>query len=141
MNYRKVALFIALDLAFLLALILIFAYYGISHLVLLAMGLCFLLISIYDLRSGAFSALFSDFLGFPETGELTKYQWLPILLSTLLLAVSLPVLLEHGLVNIDQRWAMQQEGQFIRLAAPAVAGGVLVIIIATWTVLKGGSNK
>lgn len=137
---RKLALFIALDLAILLVLLLVLTYYGMSHLALLAMGLLFLALTGYDLRSGSLSALFSAFFGFSEPDEVGRLRWLPVVLSALLLFLSLPVLLEHGLVNSAQRWAMQQ-GQFLRLAIPALIGGAVVIVVAVWTVLAGVSKK
>lgn len=132
-------MFIALDLAVLLIILLLLVYYGMSHLLLLAMGLLFLVLIIYDLRSGNFSKFFSDFLGLSNSGELGRLKWLPVILSVVLLMLSLPVFLEHGLVNEAQRWAMQQ-GQFIRVALPAVAGGIAVIAIAVWTIFSDSSK-
>jgi hypothetical protein len=140
MTPRNVAIFITLDLAFLLALLLFLSYYGLSHLLILAMGLLFLVLTLYDLKSGALSELFSDFLGLSGTNELGPIRWLPVILSGLLLFLSLPVLLEHGLVNAAQRWAMQH-GQFARVALPAIAGGLVVMAIAIWTLFKGSKSK
>ncbi len=140
MTPRNVALFITLDLAFLLALLLFLSYYGLSHLLILFMGLLFLVLTLYDLRSGALSELFSNFLNLSGPDELGPIRWLPVILSALLLFLSLPVLLEHGLVNSAQCWAMQH-GQFARVALPALAGGVAVIAIAIWTLFKGSKNK
>ncbi len=140
MTPRNVALFITIDLALLLALLLFLSYYGLSHLLILAMGLFFLVLTLYDLKSGALSELFSEFLNLSGTEELGTIRWLPVILSALLLFLSLPVLLEHGLVNTDQRWAMQH-GQFARVAMPAIAGGIVVIAIAIWTLFKGSKNK
>jgi hypothetical protein len=141
MSHRvKVALFIALDLAVLLIILLLLVYYGMSHLLLLAMGLLFLVLIIYDLRSGNFSKFFSGFLGLSNSGELGRLKWLPVILSLVLLMLSLPVFLEHGLVNEAQRWAMQQ-GQFIRVALPAIAGSIAVIAIAVWTIFSDSSKS
>jgi hypothetical protein len=140
MTPRNVALFITLDLAFLLALLLFLSYYGLSHLLIMLMGLLFLVLTLYDLRSGALSELFSDFLNLSGPDELGSIRWLPVILSAVLLFLSLPVLLEHGLVNTAQRWAMQH-GQFARVAMPAIAGGIAVIAIAIWTLFKGSKNK
>jgi len=133
-------LFIALDLAVLLIILLLLVYYGMSHLLLLAMGLLFLVLIIYDLRSGNFSKFFSGFLGLSTSGELGRLKWLPVILSLVLLMLSLPVFLEHGLVNEAQRWAMQQ-GQFIRVALPAIAGSIAVIAIAVWTIFSDSSKS
>ncbi|MCJ7805929.1 MAG: hypothetical protein MUP57_00055 [Clostridia bacterium] len=139
-HLRKVALFIALDLAVLLFVLLLLTYYGMSHLLLLSMGLVFLVMTIYDLRSGNFSKIFSEFLGLSDYDEIGRLRWLPVVLSALLLIISMPVLLEHGLVNNIQRQAMQH-GQFIRVAFPAIAGGIVVIVIAIWTIFTGSRNK
>lgn len=133
-------MFIALDLAVLLIILLLLVYYGMSHLLLLAMGLLFLVLIIYDLRSGNFSKFFSGFLGLSNSGELGRLKWLPVILSVVLLMLSLPVFLEHGLVNEAQRWAMQQ-GQFIRVALPAIAGSIAVIAIAVWTIFSDSSKS
>ena len=139
-HLRKVALFIALDLAVLLFVLLLLTYYGMSHLLLLSMGLVFLVMIIYDLRSGNFSKIFSEFLGLSDSDDIGKLRWLPVVLSALLFILSIPVLLEHGLVNNIQRQAMQH-GQFIRVAFPAIAGGIVVIVIAIWTIFTGSRNR
>ena len=139
-HLRKVALFIALDLAVLLFVLLLLTYYGMSHLLLLSMGLVFLVMIIYDLRSGNFSKIFSEFLGLSDSDDIGKLRWLPGVLSALLFILSIPVLLEHGLVNNIQRQAMQH-GQFIRVAFPAIAGGIVVIVIAIWTIFTGSRNR
>lgn len=133
-------MFIALDLAVLLIILLLLVYYGMSHLLLMAMGFLFLVLIIYDLRSGNFSKFFSGFLGLSNSGELGRLKWLPVILSVVLLMLSLPVFLEHGLVNEAQRWAMQQ-GQFIRVALPAIAGSIAVIAIAVWTIFSDSSKS
>ncbi len=140
MSARNIAIFIAADLAVLLALLLLLSYFGMSHLMLIAMGLVFLLLTLYDLKSGSLSIFFSEFLGMSGPEELTRLKWLPVILSAILLFISLPVLLEHGFVNEGQRWAMQR-GQFARIALPAIVGGVVVITAAIWTVYSGTKNK
>ncbi len=139
-HLRKVALFIALDLVVLLFVLLLLTYYGMSHLLLLSMGLVFLVMTIYDLRSGNFSKIFSEFLGLSDSDDIGRLRWLPVVLSALLFILSMPVLLEHGLVNNIQRQAMQY-GQFIRVVFPAVAGGIAVIVIAIWTIFTGSRNR
>ncbi len=140
MTSRNLAIFIAVDLAVLLLILLVLSYYGMSHLMLLIMGLAFLILTLYDLNTGSLSAFFSEFMGLSASSELDKLKWIPVLLSSILLILSVPVFLEHGLINSDQRWAMQH-GYFLRLAIPAAAGGIAVIVIAVWTVYKGGKNK
>jgi len=139
-HLNKVAIFIVLDLTVLLIILLLLAFHGMSHLLLLLMGLLFLVLTIYDLRSGNLLKIFSEFLGVSDAGELGRYRWLPVMLSALLLMLSLPVFLDHGLVNSAQRWAMQQ-GQFIRVAVPAVAGGIAVMAIAIWTIYTGSRKE
>ncbi len=142
MKLFKMALLIVVDLVLLLFLLLLLSYYGMSHLAMFAMAIFFLFLTVYDLKSGALSTLFSGILGLEDSaGGAGRLRWLPVVLSVLLLALSLPVLLEHGLVNSAQRWAMQQQGQFLRLAVPAVVGGALVIAVALWTLFAGGKKK
>ncbi len=140
MTPRKAALIITMDLVLLLALLLFLSYYGMSHLMIFLLGLFFLVITVYDLKTSWFSSLFSAFLNLPGSEELGSIRWLPVTLSVLLLVFSLPVLFEHGLVNSSQRWAMQG-GQLLRVAIPAVAGTAIVILIALWTLFKGMKRK
>lgn len=137
---RKAALIITLDLVLLLVLLLILSFYGMSHLMIFFLGLVFLVITIYDLRTSCFSSLFSSFLNLADSEETGRFKWLPVSLSVLLLIFSVPVLLEHGLVNSSQRWAMQG-GQLFRVAIPAASGTAIVIMIALWTLFKGAKRK
>lgn len=136
MTPRNLTIFIAIDLAVLLFILLLLSYFGMSHLMLLLMGFTFLLLTLYDLQTGVLSAFFSDFLGFENVTDLGRLKFVPLFLSALLLFLSLPVLLEHGLVNENQRWAMQH-GFFLRIAIPAIIGGLVVIAAAAWTVYRG----
>lgn len=140
MKSRKFALFIALDLALLLFILLLLAYYGMSHIFIMAMGLLFLLLTFYDLRSGKLSALFSEFMGLSNPEELGKFRVLPLILAAMLLVLSVPVFLDNGLVHDAQRYAMQQ-GQFLRLAVPAILGGLAVIAVAVWTIISGSDKE
>ncbi len=140
MTSRNIAIFIAVDLTVLLIVLLLLSYYGMSHLLLLAMGLAFLLLTLYDLSTGNLSEFFSDFFGLSGSDELGKLKWIPVVLSTLLLLLSVPIFIEHGFVNSAQRWAMQH-GQFARLAIPALAGGFVVIAVAVWTVFLGSKKQ
>lgn len=136
MTPRNLTIFIAIDLAVLLFILLLLSYFGMSHLMLLAMGCIFMALTFYDLQTGVLSAFFSDFLGFDNVTDLGRLKFVPLILSALLLFLSIPVLLEHGLVNDGQRWAMQQ-GNFLRVAIPAIVGGAVVIAAAVWTVYRG----
>jgi len=140
MTSRNMAIFISADLAILLIILLVLSYYGMSHLFLLVMGLILLLVSLYDLHTGIFSEVFSDFFSLSDPHELSRVKWIPVILSTVLLFLSVPVFIEHGFINSAQRWAMQ-DGQFIRLALPAITGGIVVIAIAIWTVFSGSRKK
>lgn len=140
MTSRNLAIFIAADLIILLSVLLFLSYHGMSHLMLLVMGLAFLLLTLYDLNTGKLSAFFSEFLGLADSAEVDKFKWIPVLLSSVLLILSVPVFMEHGLINSDQRWAMQH-GYFLRLAIPAVIGGAAVIVVAVWTVVAGSKEK
>lgn len=136
MTPRNLTIFIAIDLVVLLFILLLLSYFGMSHLMLLVMGCIFMVLTFYDLQTGVLSAFFSDFLGFDNVTDLGRLKFVPLILSALLLFLSIPVLLEHGLVNDGQRWAMQQ-GNFLRIAIPAIVGGVVVIAAAAWTVYRG----
>jgi hypothetical protein len=134
---KTVAIFIALDLATWLIVLLVLSYYGMSHLLILILGLVILFAALYDLKSGRLSAFFSDFLSLEGPNELGRFRWLPVILAALLLFLSLPVVFEHGLVNEAQRWGMQQGGQFLRVVLPAAVGGLAVIAVAVGTILAG----
>lgn len=140
MKPQKVALFITVDLATLLIVLLALSYYGMSHLLLLLLGLIVMIMALYDLQSGLLSAFFSDFLGLENPSELGRFRWLPVILAAILLMLSLPALFNHGLVNEGQRWAMQH-GQFIRVALPASLGGLAIIAIAVGTIISGSNKK
>ncbi len=115
----------------------VLSYFGMSHLLILMLGVIILIAALYDLQRGCLSANFSDFLGLESPNDLGRFRWLPVILAALLLFLSLPVVFEHGMVNEAQRWAMQQGGQLIRVVLPAAAGGLAVIIIAVGTILAG----
>jgi len=136
MTPRNLTIFIAIDLAVLLFILLLLSYFGMSHLMILLMGLIFMVLTFYDLQTGVLTAFFSNFLGFENATDLGRLKYVPLFLSALLLFLSIPVLLEHGLVNEGQRWAMQQ-GNFLRIAIPAIVGGAVVIAAAAWTVYRG----
>jgi hypothetical protein len=138
---KTVAIFIALDLATWLIVLLVLSYYGMSHLLILILGLVILFAALYDLKSGQLSAFFSDFLSLEGPNELGPFRWLPVILAALLLFLSLPVVFEHGLVNEAQRWGMQQGGQFLRVVLPAAVGGLAVIAVAVGTILAGVKKK
>lgn len=137
MKPRTVALFIAVDLASWLILLLVLSYFGMSHLLILMLGVIILIAALYDLQSGELSAFFSNFLGLESPNDLGRFRWLPVILAALLLFLSLPVVFEHGMVNEAQRWAMRQGGQLFRVVLPAAVGGLAVIIIAVGTILSG----
>ncbi len=139
MTPRNLAIFIAADLAVLLSLLLLLSYFGMSHIMLLVMGLVFLFLTLYDLNTGHLSAFFSEFFSLDESVERDKLRWIPVLLSSLLLIISVPAVMEHGLINGDQRWAMQH-GYFLRVAIPTALGGIAVIAVAIWTVIKGSKK-
>jgi hypothetical protein len=141
MKIRNVAIFVALDLATLLFVLLILSYYGMSHLMILLLGAVLLMLALYDLQSGLLSAFFADFLGLENPANLGRFKLLPVILAALLLLMSTPVVFEHGWVNETQRWAMQQGGQLIKVALPAVVGGIVVIAIALGTICAGSKKK
>lgn len=71
-HLNKVAIFIVLDLTVLLMILLLLAFYGMSHLLLLIMGFVFLVLTVYDLRSGIPSKIFSEFFGFSDTSDIGR---------------------------------------------------------------------
>ncbi|MEW5784684.1 MAG: hypothetical protein AB1767_06370 [Bacillota bacterium] len=135
MNPRcKLGLLLTLDLLFLLLLLLFMVYFGLSHVFLLGLGILLLLLSLYDCRTGRLSSVTALLFGLPEVSDNGKLNWLPILLSLVLVFYSAPILKQHGLVNTAQRWAMQS-GLFQRLAlwSAAIAG----LVIAAAVTLAG----
>ncbi len=141
MKTRNIAIFVALDLATLLAVLLVLSYYGMSHLMILLLGAVLLILALYDLSSGLLSAFFSDFFRLETPADLGRFKIMPVMLAAFLLVISAPVVFEHGLVNEGQRWAMQHEGQFLRIALPAAIGGLVVIAIALGTIYAGRKRK
>ncbi len=134
MHLRKFILFIILDLAVLFFLLLLLAYHGWSHIFMLVIGVVFLALCLYDLRSGNLSAVLAAFFNLPDRAGESRANWLPAALSLVLIVYGLSLLFEHGLVNTAQRWAMQR-GLFAPFALWSAAGTALVTaaaVLAAW---------
>lgn len=137
---RKLILLVVFDLLVLLVLLLVLAYYGMSHLLALVLGLLFLVMSLYDNRTGRFStalALLFNFSAHPDRGG--RLNWLPPLLSLVLIGYGFYMLMAHGAVNVGQRWTMQVGGVFPRFAVWASLAAAAVILAAVLTTLR--SNR
>lgn len=132
-NPQKLKFLVALDLVFLLLLLLIMAFYGISHLFLLGLGGILFLVSLLDYRNGYFSKMAVLLFGLKRTAEKGRLNWLPVFLSAALLVYQGYLLLEYGPVNTMQRMAMQ-EGLFPRLVLWSGITTVLVIIVAVTSI-------
>ena len=137
MASRKLILFIILDLVVLLLFLLLLAYYGVSHVLFLVLGLLFLVMSAYDNRTDRLSAVLALLFNLPPASGNKRLNWLPLLLSLALIIYSLPLLLEHGLVNSIQRWSMQG-GMFTRFAVWSLITTGVVILVAVYTTISSG---
>lgn len=135
MKSRQFILFMILDLVILMNLLLLSTYYGMSHIFLLALGVIFLLLSVYDRRTGRLSVALMILFDLPSPPEKEWINWLPVFFSLALVLYCLPLLLEHGFVDWPQRWAMQG-GLFRRFSLWAAAGTALAIIAAVWATVK-----
>ncbi len=131
----RAVLLIVFDLAAMLVLLLFLTYRGMSHIFLLVAGIFFFCITIYDNRTGRLSALFALMFSLPGPVEKGRLNWLPALLSLVLIIYSLPLFFKHGLVNHTQRVSMQT-GLFPRFAIYAAAATSLIAAIAVYTVIS-----
>lgn len=126
---RRLGLLLALDLLLLLVLLLLMVYYGLSHIFLLGLGILLFLLSLYDNRTGHLSTVTALLFSLPVGSGKGKLNWLPVLLSLVLVFYGASILLEHGLVNTAQRGAMQS-GLFLQMALWSVAVAGLIIAAA-----------
>jgi hypothetical protein len=142
MATRKLILFVVFDLLILLALLLVLVYYGMSHLLLLALGVLFLLMSLYDNRTGQLSAglaLMFNIHGNPDHGG--RLNWLPMVLSLILIGYGFYMLMTHGAVNVGQRWTMQEDGVFPQFAIWTALAAVVVILAAVLTTVRSNRKR
>lgn len=130
----RAVLLIVFDLAAMLVLLLFLTYLGMSHLFLLVAGVFFFCLTAYDSRTGRLSILFALMFSLPEPVEKGRLNWIPALLSLVLIIYSLPLLYKHGLVNQIQRVSMQS-GLFPRFAIYAAAATCLIAAIAVYSVI------
>jgi hypothetical protein len=132
-NPQKLKLLVALDLVFLLLVLLFMSFYGISHLFLLGLGAILFLASLLDCRTGRFSQMTELLFGLKSSAEQGRFNWLPVFLSAVLLVYQGYLFLEYGPVNTMQRMAMQ-EGYFPRLVLWSGIATLLVIIVAVGSI-------
>lgn len=134
-NLRKTICLIVLDLLSMLLLLLFLAYYGMSHLFLLLTGIVFLFLCIYDSRTGHLSTLFVLMFSLPDLKEKGRLNWIPVLLSLILVFYSLPLIVEHGLVNVSQRTVLQG-GLFPQFALYAGIAAFVIILAAVYSAVS-----
>ncbi len=142
MATRKLILFVVFDLLILLALLLLLVYHGMSHLLLLVMGLLFLLMSLYDSRTGQLSAVLAlmfNIHGNPGRGG--RLNWLPMVLSLILIGYGFYMLMMHGAVNVGQRWTMQEGGMFPQFAVWTALAAAVVILAAVLTSVRSNRKR
>ena len=130
----RAVLLIAFDLAAMLMLLLVLTYLGMSHVFLLVAGILFFWVTVYDSRTGRLSALFALIFSLPGPAEKGRLNWIPALLSLVLIIYSIPLLIKHGMVNQIQRVSMQA-GLFPRFAIYAIAATSVDAAIAVYTVI------
>jgi hypothetical protein len=128
----KTVCLIIFDLVSMLLLLLFLTYFGMSHVFLLLLGTVFLFLCLYDSRTGRLSAVFTLMLSLPAPKDKGRLNWIPALLSLVLMIYSLPFLFKHGLVNTSQRAAMQG-GLFSQFALSAGAAAAVIILVAVYS--------
>ncbi len=142
MANRKLILFVVFDLLALVVLLLLLVYYGMSHLLLLVLGFLFLFMSLYDNHTGQLSAVLALLLNISGNRDRGgRLNWLPMLLSVVLVGYGFFMLLEHGAVNVGQRWVMQQGGMFPRFAVWTTLAAAVVILAAVLTTVRSNRKR
>lgn len=139
-NLPKTICLIIFDLVSMLLLLLFMTYYGMSHLFLLLIGTVFFFLCIYDGRTGRLSAVFKLMFSLPEFPEKGRLNWIPVLLSLILVSYSLPLLMEHGLVNVSQR-ALMQGGLFPQFVLWAGAAAAIIILVAVYSAVSNRGKR
>ncbi len=110
MKYGSFLLFLVLDFLAVIAIFLLFTYLGMSNLILMVFALIILVLGYYDIASGKLSYLLVLMFDLPDTpGKRKLINYIPLLLAVAIIAYSIPALLEHGLVDSQQRRMMQGE--------------------------------
>lgn len=128
MQQPRLIVLLILDLIILVAVLLIFTYFGIAHLLLLLIGALIILTGFFDINTGIFSEVFQQYFNLPGNYSKGKIlNLLPLLLSLIVIWYSIFQLMDHGLVNDAQKAIMQDNysGEFI----VAVMGVSAVIIL------------
>ena len=131
MQRSKFIMFLVLDLIILIAVFLIFIYFGILHLLLLFIGAVILISGIYDISTGVFSELFRQFLNLPSNQSSGRnfFNIIPLLLALIITWHGIHQLLEHGFINRSQLNLMQENYFLIALLASSLLILVLAVIV------------
>lgn len=132
MFIRRFILFITADLVLLALLLLFFTYYGLGHIFLLVLGIALFSLSLYDSSTGQLSMILAALFGLEERPAGRKLNWLPALLSLVLIIYGTALFWEHGLINEAQQLAMQ-DGLFPFFALYVFIATVVVIFFAVYT--------
>lgn len=138
MPSARVFMLLAIDLTVFLSLLLVTAYFGVIHIMLLVLGIILFLLAFYDYRYGQLSALLTAAFKLPASQGSKAVNRVPVFFSLGLIIYGFISLFKHGLVNTGLRDGMQG-GQFGQVAFWAAAGTLLVIIVAIW--LSRGAKK
>jgi hypothetical protein len=136
----KTVFLIIFDLVSMLLLLLFLTYFGMSHVFLLLSGMVFLFLCLYDSRTGRLSDLFILLFSLPAPVNYGRLNWIPALLSLLLVIYSMPILFEHGLVNTIQRSSMQG-GLFPQFALWAGAVTAVIIALAVFSTVSNRGKR
>lgn len=136
----KFLFMLVIDLSVFLILLLVTAYFGVLHILLLILGIILFFLSVYDYRYGGISALLTAVFNIPASSGNQAVNRVPVVLSLGLIIYGFILLLNHGLVNTGQRLGMQG-GQFGQFAFWAAVGTLLVILVAVWLYRGVGRKK
>lgn len=138
MKRTNFILFLLLDFSSLAAVFLIFTYYGMCHILLLFLGLLFFFLGIYDLRTGVLSLLIRQLFGLSRKEKQSGIlNLIPVMLSVIVVLYSLPLLLQHGLINTSQE-SLMQGNIFIQFTIMLIGATLFVLIAAAGSYFWGG---
>lgn len=132
LSYKRLVVILFLDFVIFALLILLFTYFGMSHVIFTLVGLLILLLGVYDISTGQLSKMVALLLGLPIfSGVSSKIlNYLPVLISLGLLVYSLPQFWYHGLINDSQQRVMQQ-AHLSSMALGLLAACLLITLLAS----------
>lgn len=148
MNRFKFIIFVVLDLFSLVAVFLLFVYLGMGHTLLLCIGLLFLILGLYDLRTGRLSVLIHKLLyqqtytpisAWPLRGGILNI--IPLLMAGGIVYYSFPLVIAHGFVNRD--WNLTDGNYFLQFTLWLVGLSLFIIIeaVGLYPGVKTDENK